>query len=172
VAIIYQNLYLITWHNSITGKVEQILTDSADDARRIANDSKRLIDKIMYCIARRKLKYSITMITEKEAYAICGDEVALLEDCNSGKEGTRYLLKMFGAGKSKEIRTGLLKKEEIAGVVKQILRDKMCKGFVVNEIDYWGVYTLDENGERVAKISLGSKNSAYEKPEFTEAPKY
>ena len=163
---------MVTWYNSVTGNIEQILTGCADEANKITKTPVRLIDRVTWKFARNKIEHSITVLTSDGCHVKNGNEYIRLDECDSGTEGSRYLIEMFDAGSDKRTRTGLLNKDEIAGTVNRIVAEKMCKSFVLNEADYWGVYTITKDRKRVDRINMGSHDSTYEKPDFITAPQY
>lgn len=166
--IIYKELYLVTWYNTVTGTIEQILTESMDEAKGIAKKPERFIDRFMWRFMRSFISYTITTISHNGIY-IDGEE---LKEPDSGINGNRFLVKMYGGSKGKLGTTALIGGDLVREMVLGHSR-KMCgRNIVLNEIDYWGIYVLDEYGERFAKLNIGSKDSVYEKPEFIRAPTY
>jgi len=167
---IYKDLYLVTWHNSITGSIEQILTDNLDEANNITYEPKRLRDILMRRLLR-KVKYSVHLITADGVYTKVKKEWRKLEECDSYDGGNRYLLMMYGLGESDKTEAALINREEIREVILWFSR-KECDNIVITEIDYWGVYTIDKYGERDSKLNIGSTSIAHEDPSFIKAPSY
>jgi len=167
---IYKDLYLVTWYNLITRTIEQILTDNLNDANKIAYEPKRLKDIIMRRLFK-KVKFTVCTITADGVYTKGGKKLQKADECEGFSGGNRYLLNIYDSSGNDKASSVLINKEEIREAILWFNRKK-CKSIVINEIDYWGVYTINQYGERDSKLNIGSPSSAYEDPGFIKAPSY
>ena len=169
--IIYKDLYLVTWYNKFTGSIRQILTESYDDADKLKVRHVRLIDAIVGRMLDLKTIRTITRLSADGVYIEKGSKFEPLQECDSGVEGSRFLVKMLGS-RSAPAMSVLIGCDDVKEIVLGHYRRLCGKNVVINEIDYWGVYTVNKYGEREKKINLGSTSSLYEEPVFVKAPSY
>jgi len=171
VNIIYKDLYLVTWYNKFTGSIRQILTESYDDADKLKVRHVRLIDAIVGRMLDLKTIRTITRLSADGVYIEKGSKFEPLQECDSGVEGSRFLVKMLGS-RSAPAMSVLIGCGDVKEIVLGHYRRLCGKNVVINEIDYWGVYVLDEYGEWKSKLSIGTMHSEYERPVMTQAPSY
>jgi len=168
VGSMYKILFLVTAYNVMTGTIEQILADSLEEARQMPYVPARWIDRIT-----RKLfgsvKISIDVIAESGIYSVDKTEALIKPLFDRHNENMRFLIKGISSSRDGRIFSTTMCEEEIKYAML-VANNERLKSAVINEISYWGVYTINKNGERDARLKVGTANSRYQKPEYTLAP--
>ena len=164
----------MTFFNTLSGSVSQILCESYDDAKKMTFNPLHPVEKaIMKLLNEGMMRYINLISTDGVYYKNEENGYTRREDCDGYDDGVnRYLAQIFAVGKEKRNCTVLVNRDDLKHIVLGYNRKLCGKGVVINEISHWGVYILDKNMERMSKLNIGSTNSTYRTPELINAPSF